>query len=58
MTKKPETIKDCVEQLIYVMEEIYLMDDKDKAFHFNDIRNYLMAYLKLKQWVNDESNNS
>lgn len=54
MDKPPSTIKDCVFELVSVIEQCKDFPQDEKAFFMDAIRNELVAYLKLKEWISDQ----
>jgi hypothetical protein len=55
MSKPPSNVKECVKELITVIEEVCTYNAKDRAKMIKIIQQNLMAYLKLKEWATEDS---
>lgn len=52
--KPPSTIKECLKELIYVIEASKDLEDiEQKANLLDAVRISLMAYLKLKEYIQE-----
>ena len=50
----PMTIRDCIEQLVHVIEATsHNYSEKEKADLMDLIRTELVAFLKLKEYINE-----
>jgi hypothetical protein len=53
MSKPPSTVKECIIELIHVIDESQHMSDEEKVILMDAIRTSLYAFIKLKEWISE-----
>jgi len=55
MSRPPANVKWCVKELIAVIDEVCTYNAKDRAKMIKIIQQSLVVYLKLKEWVTEDT---
>lgn len=54
MSKPPSTVRECIVQLVHAIEATsHNYSEKEKAHIMDLIRTELVAFLKLKEYINE-----